>query len=291
MPIYVYYRFGNGGPQEAVRGTVEKWKLTFANGRTVIDLEAYDLLNATRHNQDNKYFSEGTGTKAMFENILGDWGIPYDYKGPDVAHGKTAFKHKYLSDMFKTLLDEARKRGAGVFYIRANKGIVEIIPRGSNEDIYHFDQDINSLNLTDSFDASGTVTCAIVVGKSDKEGHEAVLSILYGEKEKFGHRQVIYPMPKDSDLEKATATAREMLKEKGTIARKTSLRVPDLPFLRKGDRIRVRAGTAAGYFFVKSVRHNADDGKMTLAIDEDKEMNEALDTNHESEAAGDGDGT
>ena len=94
-----------------------------------------------------------------------------------------------------------------------------------------------------------------------------------------------------NDIKKATRTAREMLKEKGTLARKTTLQAPDLPFLRKGDRIRVRAGTAAGYFFVRSVRHNAADGKMTLGIDEDKEMNEALDTNHSSEASGDGDGT
>ena len=178
-----------------------------------------------------------------------------------------------------------------MYFIRASRGVVEVIPRGSNKDIYHFDQDLNSLELTDDYDASNAVTCAIVVGKSKKEGHDPVNAVIYGEREKFGHRQVIYQMPKDKTLEEATKTAREMLKEKGKLARKTSLQAPDLPFLRKGDRIRVRAGTAAGYFFVKSVRHNAADGKMTLGIDEDKERNEALDTNHSSEASGDGDGT
>ena len=35
-----------------------------------------------------------------------------------------------------------------------------------------------------------------------------------------------------------------------------------------------------GYFFVKSVRHNADDQKMTLDIDEDKEKNKETETDN-----------
>lgn len=290
-PVFIYYIINDGEPEEAVRGTVEKWKLNFSNSRTTIDIEAYDMMNAARHNQDNKYFSEGTSTKAIMENILSNWQMPYSYNGPSVSHGKTVFKHKYLSDMFKTVLDEARKKGAGVYYIRAKKGVVEVIPRGSNEDIYHFDQDENAVSVTDSFDISNTVTCAIVVGKSKNEGHEPVQAVLYGKTSTFGHRQVIYDMPKESSLDETTKSAQEMLKEKGEAARKTDLHAPDLPFLRKGDRIRVRAGTAQGYFFVKSVRHNAADGSMTLAIDEDKERNESIDTNYSSEATEEGDGS
>lgn len=287
-PIFVYC-VNDGTAEEVTRGTVEKWVAQYSNGQTVLDITAYDEMNALRHNQDSKYYSEGTGTKAIITDIFGKWGVPFEYKGPDVAHGKTAFKHKYLSDMITQILGEAKKKGAGVYFARANKGKVEIIPRGSNETTYHFDAADNVEVISDSFDASKIVTRVVIVGKSDKEGHEPVQAIVDGKTE-FGTRQIIYEMPKDKTLDEAKKTADEMLKEKGGLERKTPLTAPDLPFLRKGDRIRVNAASAKGYYFVKSIRHNAEDRKMTFEIDEDKERNGAtIDTNSGDESSEVGD--
>lgn len=289
MPLFVYYSIDGGDYEEAVRATVEKWRPAFSNEQSVLDITAYDMLNALRHNQDNKHYREGTGTKAIITDILDSWEIPYDYKGPDEQHGKTDFKHRYLSDMILTALKEAKQKGAGVYFARAKEGVVEIIPRGTNETVYHFDELDNAVSISDSFDASKIVTCVVIVGKSDEEGHQAVEATVNGKTE-YGHRQIIYEMPKDKSLEEATQTANEMLKEKGSLDRKTTLAAPDLPFLRKGDKIRVRAATVNGYFFVKSIRHNAEDQKMTLDIDEAKEENETeVDTNASDESSEDGD--
>lgn len=287
-PVYVYYSIKGQAAKEVARGTVEKWKPRFSNGQTILEIETYDEMNALRHNQDSDYFTEGTGTKAIITKFLGKWGIPYNYQGPDVAHGKTIFKKKYLSDIFQTTLTEAKKKGAGAYFMRAREGTVEIIARGSNEEVYHFDEATNAVEISDSFDASKIVTRVVIVGKSDKEGHEPVEAVVDGKTE-FGTRQVYYQRPKDKTLDDATKAANEILKEKGSLQRTTSLSAPDLPFLRKGDRIRVRAGTADGYFFVKSIRHNAADQTMTLEIDEDKEKNGTLDTNTTDETSEDGD--
>ena len=210
--------------------------------------------------------------------------MPYDYQGSDVKHAKTVFRKKHLCDMITNILDEAKKKDAGFYFIRAKEGIIQIIPRGTNEDIYHFDELDNAVKATESFDSSNMITRVVIVGKEDKDGKQKIEATVDGKTE-FGIRQTIINMPKDKSLDDATKTANEILKEKGALARKTNLEAPDLPFLRKGDRIRVSAGTVQGYFFVKSVRHNADDRKMTMEIDEDKEMNESADTNSMDEGS------
>lgn len=271
MPVYIY-AIMDGVQVKVCTGTIARWKLTFTNGQTAMDITAYDEMIALRRNQDSLYFSDGTGTKAIITQILDKWGVPYDYKGPDVQHAKTVFKKKYLSDMVLKILDDAKMKGAGVYFMRANNGKVEIIPRGTNTTTYHLDAMNNTVSGSDDYDASAIVTRVTIVAKSDKEGHQAVLSTIDGDT-KFGIRQVIYERPQDKTLEDATTAAKQILKEKGALKRKTTLTGPDIPTLRKGDRVRVRVGTIYGYFFVKSIRHNADDGKMSLEITEDKEKN------------------
>ena len=133
--------------------------------------------------------------------------------------------------------------------------------------------------------SGGMVTRVVIVGKDGEDGKQKVEATVDGRTE-FGVRQAIIDRPKDKSLDDATKSAQEILKEKGSIKRTPRLEAPDLPFLRKGDRIRVSVGTVTGYFFVKSVRHNADDQKMTLEIDEDKESNGSYDTNAMDETNG-----
>lgn len=180
--------------------------------------------------------------------------------------------------MILDILDEAKKKGAGFYFARAKEGVVQIIPRGTNSEIYHFDEANNAIKATDSFDISGIVTRVTILGKQDSDGKQKIEATVNGSTE-FGIRQVIIGKPRDKTLEEATQTANEILKERGSIARKITLEAPDLPFLRKGDRISVKAGTVQGSFFIKSIRHNADDRKMSMEIDEDKGDGNAYDTN------------
>ncbi len=268
-PIFIHYDAG-GISGEAVRGTVERWEPVFSNRQTSLDITAYDMMNALRHHQDDEHFrEEESACDNIIRTVLGKCGVPLDYRGPSTVLGKTDFKRKYISDMVTEALKEAKKKGSGIYLARAKEGVVQIIQRGMNSPVYHFDESTNAEVIKDSFDASKIVTRVVVVGKEDEDGKPRIEATLDG-KTQYGVRQVIYQMPKDSSLGEATATAQEMLKEKGDLERRTTLSAPDLPFLRKGDRIHVRAGTADGYFFVKSVRHNAEDRKMTLEIDEDK---------------------
>ena len=189
------------------------------------------------------------------------------------------FKKSHICDMLQKIFNDVKQKNGGIYFARAREGKVEIIARGMNEDIYHFDESDNAVSAKDSFDSGSIVTRVVIVGKSDKEGHQSVEATVDGKME-YGVRQAIVERESSKTLEQATDAANQLLRERGALKRKTTLVAPDLPFLRKGDRIRVRAGTVLGYFFVKSVRHNADDQKMTLDIDEDKEKNKETETDN-----------
>lgn len=271
-PIFVYSVI-DGKSEEVIRGTVMSWGVNENNGTQSISITAYDEAIALRHNKENRYFSDGATSKSIICKILDDWNVKYNYQGPDVKHAKFAFKNEYLSDMIFKVLDDAKKKGAGSFFVRANKGVLDIVPRGGNEDIYHFGMDDNLVKTTDTFDCSNVVTRVVIVGKEDKEGHQKVESVISKKTETYGVRQEIYQRDTDKSLDDATKAANELLKEKGGMKRSTSVQAPDVPFIRKGDRIRVHANTVHGYFFVQSIQHNAENKTMTMKLDEDKKKN------------------
>ena len=281
-PILIYAQI-NGVSPEVIRGTVQKWSIKETNSSSVIDIECYDEVYALRHNMDEFYFTEGHTTKAIITKILDKWNVPYDYEGPDVKHTKMAFKRQYLCDMIEKVLKDAKEHDAGTYFMRAKGGRVQIIPRGGNEEIYHFDVESNLLQTSESFDVGSIVTRVLILAKGKEEGHQKVEATIDG-KTQYGVRQVIYERPEKTTMEEAEKAAKQILKEQGDIKRKKTIQGPDVPTLRKGDRIRVNSASGLGYFFVKSVRHNAQEAKMTMEIDEDKEYNKAHGINYDTDS-------
>ena len=270
-PLIVYANVGDGF-KEIVRGNVTKLGLTESNREFTLNVEAADAAQALRHTQEDYFFSPDSSSSAIIKKILEDHGVPNEIHVTDVKHEKKVFRGKYLSDMVADVLKDLKEKGGGTYFLRAREGIVEIIPRGTNETIYHFDIDYNAVRVTDSFDSSDTVTKVKVVGKQREEGKQHVDSVVEGRTD-LGTRQVIYARDDKTTLEEAEKAAKKILDENG-IKRKTSVEAPDVPSMRKGDRIRLRSSVGEGFFFVKSIRHDAPQQKMTMELDYDKEYSQ-----------------
>lgn len=271
-PVFVY-AICNGESTEVIRGTIEEWSPTDSNGKLSLDITAYDEMKAMRQSQDDQYFTDGLTTKQIITTILDAWNVPYDYQGPEnITHSKFVFRKNYISDMCQKVLADVKKQKGGVYFMRAKEGKVQIIPRGSNETTYHLDAYTNIIQTKDKFSTSGMVTRVKIVGKTKDEGRPPVEATIDRHTE-YGVRQVILEHADKKTLEEVQKEANQILDEKSLIKRTTDLQGPDVPFLRKGDRIRIKSGSLSGYWFVKSIRHNAADGKMSLKIDEDKEKN------------------
>ena len=273
-PIMIYASDGSGF-QEMIRGNVTKLGLTESNGEFTLNIEAADEAQALRHSQDDYYFSPDAGTSSIIEKILTDHGVPYTIQiSGDVKHAKKVYRARYLSDMLGDVLKDLKEKNGGTYFIRAKEGVIEIIPRGTNETIWHFDIDSNSVRVQDEFDSTDTVTQVKVVGKQRTEGHQSVDAIVDGRTD-LGTRTVIYHRDDKTSLEEAETAAKKILSENGTIKRKTTLEAPDVPTIRKGDRIRLRSSVGEGFFFIKSISHDAPQQRMRMDLDFDKEYSEA----------------
>ncbi|MBR6888753.1 MAG: hypothetical protein IKN16_09955 [Selenomonadaceae bacterium] len=278
-PIIICADSGDGF-QEVVRGNVSKLEMTESNGDFSLNVEAADEAQALRQSQDDYYFSPDASSSSIIKKILDDHGVPHTIQITDVKHGKKVYRGRYLADMIADVLKDLKEKGGGVYFLRSNQGVLEIIPRGTNETIYQFDIAENLSSVKESFDASKLATKVKVVGKQREEGHRNVDAIVEGRTD-LGVRQLIYQRGDKESLQEAETAAKKLLDERG-VERKTSIDAPDIPFLRKGDRVRVKNSLGESYFFVKAIRHNAAQSKMTVELDEDKEKNQEAGTSYDT---------
>lgn len=105
----------------------------------VFNVVAYDNLFNLQKSSDNVYFASGKKTKSILTAIFKSWGITISkYTGPNVAHKKILLKNKKLGDIIREVLDEAKKKGGGAAIVRSTESKVQVIAKGSNTDIYHY---------------------------------------------------------------------------------------------------------------------------------------------------------
>lgn len=256
----------SGAQHDLLAATVEKWTTTYTNGETALELEGYDHAHTLKKIEDYAYFSPGHSTSQILGGILGKWGVPYSYGGPDVGHNKTVFHRATLAAMIQSVLDDVKKKSGEVLFMRWKDGRLDITRRGTNETVYYLSAAENVANARDSLDMGDLVTRVLIVGKSDREYHQAVLATLDGKTE-YGVRQMIVEHENSKDLSETQKVAEEMLKEHGHLERTSSVDAPDVPTMRKGDKVAVKAGTLDGTFYVRAIRHNAADKRMALDLD------------------------
>ncbi len=252
--------------EEVARGYVETWNPVEKNSADSLKCTCYDELYKLQKSQDNRYYPSGTGTKAALQGIFNDWEIPQgEYDGPNVSHGKTVCNNKYLSDIMLDLLDDAEKKGGGKCIIRALKGRVSVLKRGSNKDVYVFRADITQ-SFSQSVSTADLITRVKVVGKADDDGRRSVEATLNGSTE-YGIRQRIYTRGSDETLDAAKTAAQEILNGEGCVEWKMTVQSPDVPFIRKGDLVYIMSGSVSDYYYVLSIQHSADIYSMTMELE------------------------
>lgn len=251
--------------EEVARGYITDWKPTLSGNKDKFDVICYDELYNLQESQELIYYSSGIGTKSAITKIFDDWQIPMDkYEGPDVTHGKLAYKTEMLSDVLLDILDDAKKKGGGSAMIRAAKGKVSVIEWGSNTTVYHFEAD-NTKQVSHKKSASGMITRVKIIGQEDDDGRSSVEAVVNG-LTKFGVRQKIYIRGKDDSVSDAQSAAQEIIDEKGQVKEDITVQAPDIPFIRKGDLVHMTVGTLKDYYYVKGIRHDADSGSMTMDL-------------------------
>jgi hypothetical protein len=283
---YIIVKAEIGGTEDEVaRGKIVEWTPSRSGSTDDVALMGYDELYDLQASQDNRYVSAGVSTKTVMTGIFNDWGIPVDkYEGPENANAKTTFKNEYLSDILLELLETAHKHGARDCIIRAKNGKVSVLPKGGNTTIYCFEEEQN-LELTKYKISTGEmVTVVKVVATEDEDKRQAVEAIINGKTE-YGKRQKIYVRDDDDTMATATAAAKEILDEEGNPKETITAKAPDIPAIRKGDKIKITTRFYSGYALVLSVSHNASSRSMSMELAKFDPAAASKDTSQKAEAA------
>lgn len=251
---------------EVCRGFIKTHQDSYSLTARPVDGTAYDMLHQLDRSQDNRHITSGRTTKTIIFEIAADWGIPIsEYQGPDVAHGKMDFKSKPPAKMFMELLDDAKKKGAGEYVLRADQGTIRVLPVMGNQNIYVFKAN-NSVQVSHKESITDMVTRVKVIGQGKGKGNPPVEAVLDGRTE-FGVLQKLYQRSSDETIEAAKQAAQELLKEDGTPDEDITLSLPDVPYVRKGDAIYCdRLESVDGYYRVLSVSHDCDERTMTVRV-------------------------
>lgn len=251
--------------EEVARGTIVDWIPSYTSSEEILQCKCYDELYNLQQSEDDIFFAEGTGTKTIITGICTNWKLPLDkYEGPNISHAKLMERSKKISSIILDVLKEAKDKGAEECVLRAEKGKINIIPIGSNKTVWCFQID-NVISVRHKISTSGMVTRVKVIGQENDEGKSSVEAVIDGKTE-YGIRQEIHVKSKDDSLEAATSEAQRIIDEKGILQEEITIQSPDIPFLRKMDLVYVRAVTMDSYYYVLSVMHDADRGKMTLDL-------------------------
>jgi len=254
------------GQQEVFRGVIFAWDYhTDPLGHFTIT--AYDQLVYLTKSKDDRYYGAGQTARAIIQDIAKAWGIPLgDVQGPGTALAKQVFRGESLADMILSVIEQAKQRGAGEWLVRSRQGKIDVIRPGQNRPVYCFAADTNTSTSSDRRDIDDLVTRVKIVGAEDAGTKATVKAQLDGRTEFGVLQEIIYQRQHDTPAA-ARSAAQEALKERGQPRQRRRVQAPDLPFLRKGDRVQVNAGTLNGHFIATGVAHNATDRTMSLEVE------------------------
>lgn len=254
------------GWQEVFRGTIFGHQYrTDPLGHLTIT--AYDALIYLMKSKDDRFYVAGTTARAIITDIATAWGVPLGtVEGPDTALAKQVFRARHLGDIINDVLGQVRRRGGGRWVVRSRADAIDVIRPGQNTPVYRFRADENVDYVEDSQDIEDLVTRVRVVGAEDGAGRMPTVAVLDGRAEFGVLQELVYSQQYETDAA-AKGAAQEILDERGKPRHRIRLQVPDLPFLRRGDRVSVAAGTVIGQYLVAGVQHDADAKTMLLGLE------------------------
>ena len=106
----------------------------------------------------------------------------------------------------------------------------------------------------------------VLSSQKDDNGSRAVESVAEGKTE-YGRRQRIFVRDADDDLATATASAKQILRDEGEAEKTLKVKAPDVPFIRKYDRVYIASRAYTGNTLVLAIQHDVAGKSMTMELD------------------------
>lgn len=261
--IFVY---GNDGEkeEEVFRGFL--WQRNYSSKlKKELTFTCYDNLIYFQESEEYQYFSSGYSTKSICGTLCGNWGVQLNYQYISITHPKLPLRGNLANIFLTDVLGEARKKTGVKPVMRSIKDVVHIDSVGMNITIYklYAGKNGNAIDTDSETTMQGMVTKVIILGKEDDNDRATIETTVTGNTSAYGTLQKVLSSS-STTLAEVKEEANQLIKDKGAPKESFTITAVDIPWIRKGDKVEVRAGDMSGYFIVKSIMHSLNDKTMTI---------------------------
>ncbi|NCE99990.1 hypothetical protein [Emergencia sp. 1XD21-10] len=267
--VFIYAKGGGKTKREEVfRGYVWDTDYSLGNG-TQLTLTCYDNMIYFMNSQILTYFSKGKSTKEIVKTLMERRGVKLTYNYSSITHPKLPLSGTLADVLTSELLDEVQKKKGVKYVVKSKKGKIYIDKQGSNEKAYCISRGSQSImqSYNRSVTMDGMVTSVIIAGKSDENGKRKIEERVDKNRKTYGTLAKIIYKDEDTKLSEVKKEANYILDENATPQREYEVTALDVPWIRKGDRVRIEFNKGTYHdCVVNEITHNCDQATMTLNV-------------------------
>ena len=267
--IFIYANDGEKN-EEVFRGYLWARNYRSSISEHEISYTCYDNLIYLQESEDTFFFPEGKSTKDIMTTVCNKWDIHLRYSYSSITHSKLPLRGKLASCFTEDILEPVRKRTGKKYVILSDRDAMFVMPVGSNTTIYKFLAKKNVISTTSGWTMDGVITQVVIVGKADDDDRVPVEATVSGKTSEYGTLQKIQSRDENTSLADAKLEAKNTIDENGEPKWEYELTAPDIPWIRKGDKVYVDAGDIVKkHLIVTAVNRSSDtkSSKMTLTME------------------------
>lgn len=264
--VYIYADDGER-KDEVFRGFI--WTRSYKSYTTQreITLKCYDHLIYWQESEDAEFFSAGKSSKDVISSFCSKWGVNLNYSYESITHSKLALRGTLTDIITSDVLDLVKDRTGKDYVILSEKDTVHIRPYGQNATIYRFEAKNNAVNTHSEYTMDGMTTKVVILGKADKDEREPVEATVSGSTGQYGTLQKIINRDENTTMADSKKEAQSIIDENGKPKKEYEVTAPDIPWVRKGDKVYVNAGDISKrYMLVMSLDRTITNTQKTISM-------------------------
>lgn len=264
--VYIYANDGTT-KAEVFRGFIWEHKPERTMDGRELTLVAYDNLIYLQESEDSLYYSSGKSTSAVLASICKKWGVTLSYGYKSITHEKLVLRGSLSDIIINDILELVRQRTDTKYVVQSIKDKIHIKTVGTNGTIYTIGDKKNISVISSETSMFGVVTKVVITGKAGDDGRQPVEATLTKNTDKYGTLQKMLSRSENTELADVKDEANTILKEDGAPKTYHAVRAPDIPWVRKGDKIKIKTDGLSGNFIILSVDRNISAKNKTMTLE------------------------
>lgn len=263
--VFIYADDGEK-KEEVWRGFVWTYGYKSSLNTRSLVLKCYDNLIFCQESEESEFFPSGKSTDSVMSSLCTKWGIQLEYTYSSITHSKLALRGALSDIMTADVLDLVKDRTGVKYVILSEQDIMKVKPVGANTTVYKIEAGKNAITTETEETMDGMITKVVILGKSDKEDRRPIEATLTKNTDTYGTLQKLINRDENTSLADAKKEGNTILDEKGKPKREYRIEAPDIPWIRKGDKVYVSAGNLIGYYIVIGIDRDISNSKKTMSL-------------------------